>query len=115
MYAIPMTQQRLAQIEKRIVGIRRELAGIGPMRPGSLTRQYKDPKNRSSPYYQLSYTREMKSRTEYIPRDRLSEVRGQIRTYKRFRALTEEWVRLSIERCRLLIGHSSARPSRPRQ
>ena len=106
-----MTQPRLAQIEQRIVEIRKELAGIGPMRPGSLTRQYKDPKNRSGPYYQLSYTREMKSRTEYIPRDRLGDVRAQIRAYKRFRALTDEWVRLSIERCRLLAG----RPSRPRR
>lgn len=109
-----MKDHRLAQIAKRIAAIKADLAGIGPMRPGSLTRQFKDPKARSGPYYQLSYTRQMKSRTEYVPRDRLSEVRGQIRTYKRFRALTEEWVKLSIEQCRLLM-RPAGRASRRRQ
>jgi hypothetical protein len=57
--------KRLAQIERRIEKIKKELTGIGEMRPGSLTRQYKDPENQSGPYYQLSYTLDMKSRTEY--------------------------------------------------
>lgn len=106
-----MTHNRLAQIEKRIAAIKAELAEIGPMRPGSLTRQFKDPKSQSGPYHQLSYTRQMRSRTEYVPRDRLSEVRGQIRTYKRFRGLTDEWVKLGIEQCQLLpsAGKSSRR------
>ena len=73
------------------------------MRPGSLTRQYKDPVNRSGSYYQLSYTRDMKSRTDYIPRDYVREVRQLIRNYKRFKALTTEWVDLSIEQSRLTI------------
>jgi hypothetical protein len=105
-----MTDQRLTQINQRIALIKAELLRIGQMRPGSLTRQYKDPDHHRGAYYQLSYTREMKSRTEYVPRDRLSEVRRQIRSYKRFRALIEEWIKLSIEECRLLIRslrHSS--------
>lgn len=96
-----MPQERLAQIEKRIREIKAELAAIEDMRPGSLTRQFKDPKGQSGPYYQLSYTREMKSRTEYVARDAVREVRRQIRTYKRFKALTAQWIALSIERCRL--------------
>ena len=98
-----MTQQPLAQVSKRIAAIKAELATIGEMRPGSLTRQYKDPKNRRGAYYQLSYTRDMKSRTEYVPRERVGEVRRQIANYKRFRSLVDQWVKLSIERCRLLI------------
>ncbi len=104
-----MADQRLAQIKKRIAGIKAELAAIGEMRPGSLTRQYKDPDSQSGPYYQLSYTRDMKSRTEYVPRDRVREVRRQISNYKRFRSLIGEWVRLSIEQCRL--ASRSARKS----
>lgn len=96
-----MTHRRLAQIEKRIAKIKTELAAIGEMRPGSLTRQYKDPKGPSGPYYQLSYTRQMKSRTEYIPRSWVRDVRRQIANYKRFKILTTEWIALSIERCRL--------------
>lgn len=98
-----MTQQRLVQIKKRIAGIKAELAAIDEMRPGSLTRQYKDPESQSGAYYQLSYTRDMKSRTEYVARDRLREVRRQISNYKRFRSLIEEWIKLSIEQCRLAI------------
>lgn len=98
-----MTDKRLTQIERRIAKIKAELIALGPLRPGSLTRQYKDPQARSGPYYQLSYTRDMKSRTDYIPRDWVPEVRRLIRNYKRFKALTTEWVDLSIEQSRLQI------------
>ena len=52
-----MTNKRLDEIVKRIDRIKAELAAIDEMRPGSLTRQYKDPQNQSGAYYQLSYTR----------------------------------------------------------
>ena len=96
-----MTNKRLDEIRKRINRIKAELAAIDEMRPGSLTRQYKDPASQSGPYYQLSYTRQMKSRTEYVPRDCLRDVRRQIGNYKRFKALTTEWIALSIEQSRL--------------
>jgi len=98
-----MTKKRLAQIDKRIGKIKAELAAIGEMRPGSLTRQYKDPGSASGAYYQLSYTLDMKSRTDYIPRDWVSEVRAQVGNYKRFKSLSAQWVGLSIERCRLTM------------
>ena len=103
MYAIPVTKQRLAQIEKRIGKIKAELAALGEMRPGSLTRQYKDPESGSGAYYQLSYTLDMKSRTDYIPRDWVRDVRRQVGHYKRFKSLSAEWVALSIEQCRLTM------------
>jgi hypothetical protein len=96
-----MTNTRLEAIHKRIAAIKQELLSIGEMRPGSLTRQYKDPKNRSGPYYQISYTHQMRSRTDYVPRDCLRELRRQIRNYKRFKSLTSEWVALGIEHSRL--------------
>ncbi len=96
-----MTNKRLAEIRKRIDRIKAELAAIDEMRPGSLTRQYKDPGSQSGSYYQLSYTREMKSRTEYIARDCLRDMRRQIGNYQRFKALTTEWIALSIEQSRL--------------
>src|SRR5437763_348252 len=92
-----MTSKSPAKIQKRIQRIKAELSAIDAMRPGSLTRQYKDPKNKRGAYYQLSYTRERKSRTEYVPRPCLPEVRREIRHYKRFKILTDEWVDLSIE------------------
>jgi uncharacterized protein DUF6788 len=96
-----MTNKRLDEIRKRVDRIKAELAAIDEMRPGSLTRQYKDPESQSGAYYQLSYTRDMKSRTEYVARDHLRDVRRQIGNYKRFKALTAEWIALSIEHSRL--------------
>ena len=98
-----MTNRRLAQIERRIGKIKGELAEIGKMRPGSLTRQYKDPETQSGPYYQLSYTLDMKSRTDYIRRECVSDIRRQTRNYKRFKKLSAEWIALSIEHSRLAM------------
>jgi len=89
---------RLKQIEKRIDRIQSELIKIDAMRPGSLTRQYKDPKKQTGAYYQLSYTLDMRSRTEYIRKEWVSEIRRQIKQYKHLNA---EWVSLSIERSKL--------------
>jgi len=104
-----MIRKSLASIQKRIARIKAELTAIDAMRPGSLTRQYKDPKNQSGAYYQISYTREGKSRTEYVPRLCLPEVRREIRHYKRFKALITEWVALSIEQSRSRIWKTKER------
>ena len=92
---------RLKQIEKRIDRIRSELIKIDAMRPGSLTRQYKDPKKQTGAYYQLSYTLDMRSRTEYIRKEWVREIRRQIKQYKRYKQLNAEWVSLSIEHSKL--------------
>ena len=96
-----MTNKRLDEIRKRIERIKTELAAIDEMRPGSLTRQYKDPKNQTGSYYQISYTRDMKSRTDYIARECVRDVRREISNYKRFKTLSAQWVALSIEQSRL--------------
>ena len=96
-----MTTKRLDEIRKRIERSKTELAAIDEMRPGSLTRQYKDPKNQTGSYYQLSYTRDMKSRTDYIARECVRDVRREISNYKRFKTLSAQWVALSIEHSRL--------------
>jgi len=102
-------RKTLAAINKRIQMIKGELTTIAGMRPGSLTRQYKDPKNRRGAYYQISYTRDMKSRTEYVPRPCLPQVRREIRHYKRFKALIAEWVELSIEQSRCMMKEGTRR------
>jgi hypothetical protein len=76
-----MSQKRIQQIEQRIDGIKRTLMEIGPMRPGSLTRQYKDPQHHAGAYWQISYTRRMKSRTEYVRQECVKELRCQIATH----------------------------------
>ena len=98
-----MSQKRMTQIERRIARIKEELQTMEPMRPGSLTRQYKDPENSTGAYWQISYTRQMKSRTEYVRREWVTEVRKQVATHKRFKRLIDQWVDLSIEHSRLAM------------
>ena len=98
-----MNEKRLRQVERRIERIKEALAKIGPMRPGSLTRQYKKPKEKSGPYWQISYTRNMKSRSDYVRREYVAGIRKEITSYKRFKKLMDEWVELSIEASKLKI------------
>lgn len=96
-----MSEKRVRRIERRIGRIKQALQKIGPMRPGSLTRQYKNPKEKSSPYWQISYTRNMKSRSDYVRQGCVADIRKQIAAYKRFKRLTDEWIDLSIELSKL--------------
>ena len=108
-----MSGTRIKQIERRIEGIKKALLEIGPMRPGSLTRQYKDPKQRTGAYWQISYTRQMKSRTEYVRREWVKELRRQIATHKRFKRLVDQWIDLSIQQSKLAL--QIAEPKKPKK
>jgi hypothetical protein len=92
-----MSTKKLEQLEKRIQKIKDELWEIGEMRPGSLTLQYKIPRDNKGPYYQLSYTHNMRSRTNYVRVDLVEEILQQIEVYKRFKKLIEKWIDLAIE------------------
>lgn len=107
-----MTYKNIIKIEKRIEKIKVELTKIGEMRPGSLTRQYKDKEKQSGRYYQLSYTHEMKSRTNYIRKECVSDVRQQIKNYKRFKKLTIEWIALGIEHSKLSMKKNKIKEKR---
>lgn len=98
-----MSETRIHQIERRIDRIKEELEKIGPMRPGSLTRQYRDPENGTGAFWQISYTRQMKSRTEYVRKEWVAEIRKQIATHKRFKRLIDQWIDLSIEQSQLIM------------
>ena len=107
-----MSQKRIQRIEQRMDRIKRTLLELGPMRPGSLTRQYKDPQHHTGPYWQISYTRRMKSRTEYVRREWVKDIRRQVATHKRFKRLVDQWIDLSIEHSRLTMQIAEPRASR---
>ena len=79
------------------------------MRPGSLSRQFKNPKEKKGGYHQLSYTHKMRSRTEYIRPEFVDEIQEQVAIYKRFRTLIEEWIELAIEHSRLKMKQTKDR------
>ena len=103
MYAMLMAldARRLKKIDQEIERIKAQLRQIGVVRPGSLTRQYKDPKKHTGAYYQVSYTHRMKSRTAYVRANFVTRVRQQIREYKKLTRLMKRWVVLGIEHSQL--------------
>lgn len=114
------------EIDHRIAAIKRELCSLGPLRPGSITRQYNvcgrpscrckaDPPKRHGPYYQLSYTHQRKSSSEFVREQDLQEVQRQLDHYGRLRALVDEWIGLEIQAARLARAarKSSARAAKP--
>ena len=88
---------KIEKIENEIVEIKQKLMGIGDMRPGSLTQQFRKPKEKVGGFFQVSYTHKMKSRTEYVRLDYVETVRIEIQNYKEFKKLTEKWSDLALE------------------
>lgn len=89
---------RSREIERRIAKIKQALAGLGDMRPGSLSTQTR---SWGGQYCQLSYTHQGKGHTQYIPQERVKDVKLQLENYRVFRELTQEWVTLALELCKL--------------
>ena len=95
--------KRLSQIETKISLIKNQLAEIGEMRPGSLTKQYQKPKEKKRGFYQISYTYQMKSRTEYVRPEFVKQIRKQVKEFKKFKKLIQLWTDLAIEHSKLSI------------
>jgi hypothetical protein len=67
------------------------------MRPGSLSQQFKRPGQKNGPYWQLSFTFRQRSYGRYIRPDELDEVNAMIANFKRFKALVDQCIELSIQ------------------
>ena len=93
-----MPTTRIETIHKRIERIKADLVAIDEMRPGSVSKQFKNPELAQGAYYQLNYSQGGRSRTEYVAPDVLRDVRRQISNYKRFKALTGERVERASSR-----------------
>jgi hypothetical protein len=104
------------KLEQQISGLKSQIGELGPMRPGSLSRQYnvcgkpgcrcKNPQNprRHGPYYQLNYVYGGKKTSEFVRPQNLKQVRTQLANYKRFRRLTDQWVGSALKLARLELG-----------
>jgi len=94
--------------EARVRLLKRKIARLGPMLPGSISEQWnvcgtpgcrcKDPDNpvKHGPYYQLSFTVGGKSSTMFIKKEDLPEARRRLKRYQQFKALVTDLVHASI-------------------
>ena len=93
--------ETVRKIEKELEKLKDSLAKLGPMRPGSLTMQYKNPDLKTGGYHQISYTHKMRSRTEYVRSEYVAQVRREVAQYKKFREIVQSITDLSIELSKL--------------
>ena len=102
------TARRQAQLEATIEKLKQELMTLGDLGPGTLSEQYNvcgkarcackaDPPRKHGPYYQVSFTWQGRSRTQFVRREHVATVRQQLRTYQRLRELVEAWIAAGLE------------------
>jgi hypothetical protein len=84
--------KREEYLRGRIERIKRELASLGDMRPGVISRQYPDGAKGGRGYYQVSYTYRMKSKTEYVRKEQLPRLKMETATFRRFKSLVQKWI-----------------------
>jgi hypothetical protein len=112
--------RRQPWLEARIATLKQAIVGLGDLRPGKLSQPYNvcgkadcrckaDPPQKHGPYYQLSFTRNGKSSTQFVRKEDLAVVRQQLRNYQRMRELIDRWITLGMELSRLKLPQSSER------
>jgi hypothetical protein len=112
-------RSRLRALDAQIRALKRELAALADLRPGTLTRQYNvcgspgcrckaAPPQKHGPYYHLSYTRHGKGGTRLIQKEDLAAIRAAVATYARLRRLVDRWIDLATERSDLTLAQRAA-------
>ena len=103
---------QLRRVEEQIENLKRAVLALGPMRPGSLTRQYREPKARRRSFYQISYTYRMRSRSDYVKKENLRALRKETANFKRFKKLINRWIELALKASRMRV-REAAKPHHP--
>jgi len=114
-------KQRSDALRAQIKVIKRELAQLEVLRPGSISRQFNvcgspgcrckaSPPQKHGPYYHLSYTRNGKGGTRSIPKGDVAAVRTAIANYARLKRLVDRWIDLATELSDLEIARPSPGP-----
>ena len=91
-----MDDPQLLKWQTQLAEAKAQLAELGPMRPGSLSQQYRDPATKAGPFWQLSYTHNMRSRSRHVRADELAQIKPLLANFKRFRLLADRCVDLSV-------------------
>jgi hypothetical protein len=106
--AVMNTNTSLERLGREIDSIKQQLLALGPMHPGSASRQYqvcgnpacrcmdKKRPQRHGPYYKLAYVHRGKPVCRFVRADCVQAVKDRLATYKRFRSLIDKWIELSI-------------------
>ena len=110
----------ILRLERKIDALLRKLRELGPLHPGSASRQYQvcgksgcrcmNPKapKRHGPYYKLAYVHRGKPVCRFVRAKCVAELQKRLANYKTFRAIIDGLIALSIQRGRIdLFGPRS--------
>ena len=98
-----IVNRKVLTLQREIERIKRDLAALGDLRPGSLSQQYNvcgnptcrckaSPPEKHGPYYQVSYTRKGRSGTKFVRKEHLASVKRQLKNYTKLRELVDRWI-----------------------
>ena len=98
----------IATLEKKLITIKRKIAEIGDIRPGSLSEQYNvcgnsscrckaDPPKEHGPYFKITATGNGKSTCRFVKEDELPVIEDQLKNFKQLRTLVDEWIELGTQ------------------
>ena len=104
-----------------IATLKQDLLALGDLRPGTLSEQYNvcgkagcackaDPPRKHGPYYQVSFTWQGRSHTQFVRQENVATTRQQLRTYERLRTLVEAWIAAGLELAALRFGTTPVGP-----
>ena len=117
-----MNTTPISAIEGEIQNIQAELQTLGPMHPGSISKQYQvcgrtgcrcsDPKHplRHGPYHKLAYVYRGKPVCRFVRAGTQQALSQRLAVYKRFRQLIDRWIDLSIQRGVIDFFSAAANP-----
>jgi galactose-1-phosphate uridylyltransferase len=97
-------EDEISKLESAITLVKAKIMTLGPMRPGKLSRQYKDREARTGSYWQLNYTYQMKSRTEYVRTQSIRRIRKETATFREYKKLSEKWIDLELQLSQIRSG-----------
>lgn len=97
------------RLEREIDVIKQKLLALGPMHPGSVSRQYQvcgnpacrcmhpEKPQKHGPYYKLAYVHRGKPVCRFVRRECVAAMKSRLAVYKKFRSLMDKWIELSIQ------------------
>ena len=78
------------RLERKINAVKRRMHELGPMRPGSLSRQTHRAGGKGAAYYQASYTFRRRGYTDYVRAEDYPRVKKETENFRRFKELCDE-------------------------
>lgn len=106
--AVMNTNKSLDRLGREIAQVKQQLVALGPMHPGSVSRQYqvcgnpacrcmdKKSPQRHGPYCKLAYVHRGKPVCRFVRADCVQTLNERLAVYKKFRSLVDKWIELSI-------------------